>query len=273
MDDLEFALANIRGHPFENFAMAYLREQGYDVHESGRSGRDGGWDAQVELGDQKGIAHASVQETWKRKLRSDAEKVADLEEERGEDYDILVFVTNQEVSGSQERSMMNEIREEYGWELIIHHRDNILGELQVNAQDLAEDFLDVDLQKDRDHIEEIEEILEDQIEDIHTRGGYASDLIEGPALVLHVIPNGVLSKNKTQSGSIPEPSVLFEKLTTYSETKGKYTISYGSGGSGSEQHSYAVLRNDGLYESVSVDAFTKNTTSSGYRDLSSQMSG
>ena len=72
MDDLEFALANIRGHPFEEFAMAYLREQGYNVHESGSSGPDGGWDGQVEIGEREGVAHASVQERWRRKLRSDA---------------------------------------------------------------------------------------------------------------------------------------------------------------------------------------------------------
>lgn len=255
MDELEYALASIRGHPFENFAMAYLREQGYNVHESGRSGPDGGWDGQVELGGREGIAHASVQETWRQKLRSDAEKVEDMEEERGEDYDLFVFVTNQDVGGRQELDMEDEIRDEYGWKLRIHHREEILGELRQNSQDLAEDLLDVDLQKDHDHIEEINEILENQIEYIQAREGYASELIEGPAVILHIIPNGVLSKNKIQSGSIPEPSVLFERLTSYGEPKGKYTISYGSGGSGSEHHSYAVLQNDGLYESASVDAF------------------
>jgi hypothetical protein len=255
MDELEYALASIRGHPFENFAMAYLREQGYDVHESGRSGPDGGWDGQVELGDRTGIAHASVQETWRQKLRSDAEKVEDLEEERGEDYDIFVFVTNQDVGGRQELDMEDEIRGEYGWKLRIHHREEILGELRQNSQELAEDFFDIDLQKDRDHIEEIEELLENQLDDIQAREGYASDLMEGPAVVLHIIPNGILSKRKTSTGSIPDPSVLFEKISSYGETKGKYTIAYGRDGTAGEQRSYAVLRNDGLYESASVSAF------------------
>jgi len=255
MDELEYALANIRGHPFENFAMAYLREQGYDVHESGSSGRDGGWDGRIELGDRRGIAHASVQERWKRKLRSDAEKVEELEQERGEDYDLFVFVTNQDVTGRQELDMQKEILDEYGWELKIHHRDKILGELQVNAQDLAEDFLDVNLRKDRDHVEEIEELLENQLDDIQAREGYAGDFVGGPALVLHVIPNGVLSKSKNRSGSIPEPFVLYEERENYGEAKGKYTISYGKDGSPGEHHAYAVLRNDGLYESASFSAF------------------
>lgn len=255
MDELEFALENIRGHAFEDFAMAFLREEGYQVHESGGSGPDGGWDARVKLGDRKGIAHASTQKTWKRKLRSDAKKVKDLENDRGEDYDLFVFVTNQDVGGDQELDMEEEIREEYEWKLNIHHRKEILGELRQNAQGLAEDFFDANLQKDHEHIEQIEELCNDRLDEIQAREGYASDIIEGPAVVLHIIPNGVRSKNTVRSGSIPEPSVLFERLTSYGETKGKYTTSYGSGGSGGEQHSYAVLRNDGLYESASVSAF------------------
>jgi hypothetical protein len=255
MDELEFALENIAGYAFEDFAMALLREQGYSVHESGESGPDGGWDAQIELGSRNGIAHASVQETWRRKLRNDAEKVADLEEDRGEDYDLFVFVTNQDVGGSQELDMEEEISEKYGWTLNIHHRKEILGELRQNSQGLAEDFLDVDLQKDRDHVKEIEELCSDRLDKIRAREGYASDLMEGPAVVLHIIPNCVLSKSKTSPGSIPDPSVLFEDLTTYGETKGKYTIAYGNNGTVDEQDSYAVLRNDGLYESASVSAF------------------
>jgi len=134
MDDLEFALEKIHGHVFEDFAMAFLREEGYSVHESGGAGPDGGWDAQIELDERTGIAHASVQKRWKRKLRSDAKKVADLEDELGEDYDLLVFVTNQDVGGSQELDMQDEIREEYGWNLQIHHKKEILGELRQNKR-------------------------------------------------------------------------------------------------------------------------------------------
>jgi len=237
----------------------FLREQGYDnVHQSGESGPDGGWDAQVELGDRTGIAHASVQNTWRRKLRSDAKKVADLEEDRGENYDLLVFVTNRDVGGVQEMDMQDEIREKYSWTLRIHHRKDILGELRQNSPDLANDFLDVDLQHNHDHVEEIEGLLEGQLDDIQSREGYADDLMDGPAVVLHIIPNGVLSKNKAQSGSVPDPSVLFETIGSYGEERGKYTKAYGRDGSGDEQGSYAVLRNDGLYESVSVSAFVEN---------------
>lgn len=255
MGDLEFALEKIHGHVFEDFAMAFLREEGYSVHESGAAGPDGGWDAQIKLGDREGIAHASVQKTWKRKLRSDAEKVADLEEELDEDYDLFVFVTNQDVGGNQELDMQDEIREEYGWTLKIHHRKEILGELRQNKPGLAQEFFDIDLHREDDHIEEIEELCQNQLDQIQAREGYASELVDGPAVVLHVIPNGVNSKSKTRSGEIPSPSVLFERRNSYGETKGKYTISYGSGGASGQKHSYAVVRNDGLYESASVSAF------------------
>lgn len=250
-------MENIRGHAFEDFAMAFLREEGYQVHESGESGPDGGWDARVELGNRRGIAHASTQKTWKRKLRNDAEKVKDLEDEQKNDYELLVFVTNQDVGGEQELDMEEEIRDAYGWTLNIHHRKEILGELRQNAQRLASDFLDIDLQKDQDHIEEIEELCNKQLDTIQARNSYASDLIEGPTIILHIIPNGVMSKHTVRANTIPEPSVLFERLHSYSETKGKYTICYGGKGSGNEKHSYAVLRNDGLYESASVSAFIK----------------
>lgn len=255
MDELEFGLANINGHTFEDFAMAFLREEGYDVHESGGSGPDGGWDAQIELGDRTGIAHASVQKTWKRKLQSDAEKVASLEEDRGDDYDLLIFVTNQDVGGSQELDMEDEIREKYGWTLNIHHRKEILGELRQNSQGLAENFFDIDLQKESDHVAEIEELCSNQLDDIQARTGYASELIDGPAIVLHIIPNGITSKNKNRSGDIPNPSVVFEEIENFGETKGKHTISYGRGGTSGEHHAYAILRNDGLYETASVSAF------------------
>ncbi|WP_312912784.1 hypothetical protein [Natronosalvus caseinilyticus] len=44
MDQLEFALDKIDGHTFEDLSMAFLRGEGYDVHESGGSGSVGEWD-------------------------------------------------------------------------------------------------------------------------------------------------------------------------------------------------------------------------------------
>lgn len=38
---------------------------------------------------------------WRIKLREDAQKVAELEDQRGDGYDIFVFVTSQRVTCSQ----------------------------------------------------------------------------------------------------------------------------------------------------------------------------
>jgi len=255
MDELEFALENIDGGTFERFTMAFLRNSDYDVHESGGDGADGGWDAQVEIGGREGIAHASVRNRWRRKLRKDAEKVGKLEEERSEDYDLLVFVTNQSVTGVQEMDMKSEIEEEYGWSLELIHRDNILGELRQNKQDLAEEFLDIDLKRDQDHLAEIEELRDERLEEIEGRTGYASDIVDGPAVVFHIIPNGIFSKRKVRSADdITTPAVLYELVADYPETRGKYKINYGRDGGPVEESAYGVLQNDGLYESVTTSA-------------------
>lgn len=254
MDELEFALETIDGQRFEDFAMAFLREEGYEVHESGGAGADGGWDARIELGERNGIAHASKRKDWKRKLREDAKKVEQLEEDRGEEYDLLLFVTNQRVTGQQELEVEDEIQSEYSWRLKLLHRDNILGELRQNHHQLAEKYLDADLQRDSDHLEEIEELVQDRLKQIRNRDGDASEIKLGPAVVLHIIPNGIFSKTKVKSaGKIPDPPILYERHS-YPETRGKSTIAYGNHLGSDEKPSYGLLRNDGLYESVSTSA-------------------
>jgi len=259
MDELEFALETIDGQRFEGFAMAFLREEGYEVHESGGAGADGGWDARIELGERNGIAHASKRKDWKRKLRDDAEKVEQLEEARNEDYDLLLFVTNQRVTGQQELEMEDEIQKRYGWRLKLLHRDNILGELRQNHQQLAEKYLDADLQRDSNHIEEIEELVESRLNLIRRRDEEAGELESGPAVALHIIPNGIFSKSKVRStGKIPDPSVLYERHS-YPETRGKSTIAYGNSLDSGKRSSYGLFRNDGLYETASRSAIRTGT--------------
>lgn len=259
MDELEFALETIDGQRFEDFVMAFLREEGYDVHESGGAGADGGWDARIELGERNGIAHASKRKDWKRKLREDAEKVEQLEEERDEEYDLLLFVTNQRVTGQQELKMEDEIQTEYGWRLKLLHRDNILGELRQNHQQLAEKYLDTDLQRDSDHIADIEELVEERLSLIQQRDEEAEELEPRPAVVLHIIPNGIFSQSKVRSaGKIPDPSVLYERHS-YPETRGKSTIAYGNSLDSGKRSSYGLIRNDGLYETASRSAIRTGT--------------
>lgn len=249
MDELEFALETIDGRRFEDFAMAFLREEGYKVHESGGSGADGGWDARIQLGDMTGIAHASIRNDWRRKLRDDAKKVRGLEEDRDQDYDILVFVTNQSVTGKQELEMEDEIQSDYGWRLKVHHRDNILGELRQNHQDLADKYLDTNLKRDADHIGDIEDLVARRLKLIRERSDDAAKLDLGPVVALHIIPNGIFTTDKVRSSErIPDPPVLYERHP-HPEIRGKSTIAYGKSTDDRKYDSYGLIRNDGLYES------------------------
>ncbi|MDB9250056.1 restriction endonuclease [Halorubrum ezzemoulense] len=250
MDELEFALLNIGGTSFEEFSMDYLRAQGYEVHESGSQGRDGGWDARIELGDQKGIAHASKRKDWRVKLRDDAEKVEELEEERDEDYDIFVFLTNRHVSGEQELEIESEIKEEYGWNLILHHQTRILGELRQNHTELADRHLGVDLGGGPEYLDELITLREERLDKIRDRAEEAADLDEGPTVALHVIPNSVFSNDKIRLNDLSPPLVIGDTIIGVTETRGKMRYTSESMGDG-----YAFIRNDGLFETATTGMF------------------
>lgn len=250
MDEVEFALLEIGGTPFEEFSMDYLRVQGYDVHESGSQGRDGGWDARVELGSKNGIAHASKRKDWKVKLRDDAEKVEELEEEHDEEYDIFVFLTNRHVSGEQELEIESKIEEEYGWNLILHHQTKILGELRQNHPELADRHLGVDIGERNEFLDELKDLREGRLDEIQSRSGEAEDLDEGPTVVLHVIPNSVFSHETVRIGNLLSPLVIGDTIIIRGETRGKMTYTYENGGDG-----YAFIRNDGLVETATTSMF------------------
>lgn len=263
MEELEFGLETIGGKRFEKLTMDFLRSEGYDIHESGELGSDGGWDAEVEVKDKEGIVHASTQKTWRQKLREDAESVRELEKERSKNYEIMVFVTNQHVTGKQELEIKSEIEEKYGWSLTLIHRTRLLGELRQNKQELAKRFLDVELDTESSHLEEIEDLREQLLDDIVARRHRAGNLVKEPIIVLHVIPAGTFSRQKIGSiDLISDPELLFERNNHRTETKGKYKITYGQGSSQESISSYSIIRNDGIYECVS----TTSNRSSGFTE-------
>ena len=233
--------------------MDFLRSQGYDIHESGDQGRDGGWDARAEIADQSGIAHASVRNDWRAKLRDDAKKVEHLEENESGSYDIFIFVTNQHVSGEQELKIQSGISDDYGWRLKIHHKNNILGELRQNEPELAEAHFDMELGNKREHLEKIESLQEERLDKIQNREGDAEDLKQGPVAALHILPTSIFSKSTTISADFPSPRVLGDVVSAKTEKQGKQSKTYEHRGSG-----YAILRNDGLYETAAHSLFTEN---------------
>jgi hypothetical protein len=261
MDELEFALETVGNTQFERFSAAFLRAEGYDVHESGASGADGGWDARIELGDRNGIAHASTSNRWKRKLRTDAEKVAELEAENEAEYDILAFLTTQQVSGQTELDMEAEIRDEHGWELKLFHRDVILGELRQSHRELSKEFFDIELGSNRNFIQEAQNIIEEQIEDISSHQGYAGFIDETPAIALHVVPHGMFSQSPVTATELPKPPVLSTNIAGIDEIRGKDRIRMREEPNGRR---YGVFRNDGLYESADTAGFVTGKDGSMY---------
>jgi len=142
---LEIALEQVSGDNFEKLVPGILKERGYEIKTSGIKGTDGGWDAFVDLEDRSGVAHASVRRDWRQKLRDDAESSEGLEDEQGLDFDLFVFVTAREPTGQQELDFREEIRKEYGWELVLLHRRDLILTLENDQPELAERYLNVDL--------------------------------------------------------------------------------------------------------------------------------
>lgn len=256
MDKLEWAVDSAGGTTFEKIAGEILRNEGYDVHESGVIGTDGGWDARIETNGRKGIGHASVDNNWRRKLRDDAESVEELEEEQGESFDLLVFVTNQHVTGQQELDMEAEIKEEYEWDLKILHRRHIIGITGHERPDLAERHFGFNPKRNDDHLDQIIELRDERLDLITDREGVASDLEGGPAAVVHLIPNGVFSGNYVQrSDDLPGLSRMGElNVHPGTETVGKGKLN-AEGRIQQSYRSYTYLRKDGLYEAVDTWVF------------------
>ena len=255
MDKLEWSVDTVDGTTFEKLAGEILRHVGYDVHESGVIGTDGGWDARVKISGKRGIAHASTRDDWRRKLREDAKSVQELEAEQGESFERLVFVTNQGVTGKQEVDLEDEIEEEYGWDLSIIHRRHIIAITGSERPDLADRYFGFDPKQNENHIEEIHALRDERLDLISNREGIATDLVDGPAVVVHLIPNGLSNENYvSRSDNVPDLPPVGRLPVQSTETIGKGKINRGNLRT-SPFDSYTYLQKDGLYEAVDTDLF------------------
>lgn len=256
MNELDYALETVDEGTFENLAAAFLRSRGYRTREIGVSDAFEGWNARVAMRVRSGIAHASIAEDWREQLREDAEKLKRMEEENDERYHLFVFVTNQDVTGQQEFDMEDEIAEEYGWRLRLYHRQDLLGEIYNNVPGLAKHHLDVNLGFDTDHLANLEELLTGRLDAIQERRDEATELEPGPTVAVHVVPNGVFSTRKTRStADMPDPSVLAEPALGAVDARGKLKVAYDYENGALGCRGYALLRNDGLYESATTRLF------------------
>lgn len=162
-------------------------------------------------------------------------------------------MTNQAVTGQQELDIEAEIESEYGWNVRIHHRENILGKIRTEEPGLA-DHLGVDVESERDYLEAVRDLRDERIEMIRNRSGIAEDLQAGVTVALHVVPSGVFSnERKSLSDELPELPILWEPMTVRAEARGKYLLSTKNAGLREPWLSYGLLRNDGLYETVTAN--------------------
>ncbi len=86
----------------------------------------------------------SKEKDWKKKLRSDAKKLA----AGGFKFQTFVFVTPKKARGVDRDALAKEIREKYGWKLTIFSRAWFRLQLEEAQPDLAKKYLDVDVGAD-----------------------------------------------------------------------------------------------------------------------------
>lgn len=253
---LEHAIDNMSGTDLEKLAPEILKEQGYNVKASGEHGTDGGWDAFIDISNKEGVAHASKQKRWRQKLRSDADNAAELEEMDDFDFDIFVFITNQQPTGQQELDLRTEIGDDHGWDLIILHRRDLISTLGTDRPDLAERILGVDIRKRRENLENLKEIVERRNEKIKCGDGISSELDSGPFAVLHLLPNGMTTMNYADTfDNLPSPPAFDPNIPGKTKTTGRAKYTVDARFSEDTAKKYGFIRMDGLFEAVNTDLF------------------
>jgi hypothetical protein len=250
--DTEIALVRIQPDTLEQLASDVLSEYGYEVNPSGTQGTDGGRDAYVIIGDQPGIAHYSKQKTWRQKLRKDASKAGDHEQ----DYEIFVFVTNQEVTGQQEMDMRGEIRENYDWELDLWHFERLRSKLETDFPETAQRHLGVNPQGQPDNLAVIEELKESRIEAIEARNELPIKLEDGPFVAIHLFSNGMGSMEYgVRPTDLPTPPEFGKENVPFEGSPTEDGKVYVREELADENPEYTFFHEDGWIEAVSTRHF------------------
>ena len=134
--DLEIALEKVDADTFEKPAADILSERGYDVSPTEGTGADGGRDADLQRGDETGVAHFTTRKDWKQKLRTDAKKTAN----RDLDCDFVVFVMNQLPEPPRVvDEARDQLQEEFGFPVTILTRAGLRTQLTTRNPYLAEE--------------------------------------------------------------------------------------------------------------------------------------
>jgi hypothetical protein len=144
-DNIKAAIQNLSGGTFERFAFRVLREEEYPGLNPTSESHDLGEDARTEptslfLHHGKWVSVSTSKIAELSKLRKDCERAR----ETGRRIDIIVFATSGEVRRDTEEKWREEIKNDFGWDLVVHSIDYFA---PIAARDkhasLVEDYLQI----------------------------------------------------------------------------------------------------------------------------------
>ncbi|CDK39205.1 hypothetical protein [Halorubrum sp. AJ67] len=257
--DLEIALEKVDAGTFEKLAADILSERGYDVSPTEGVGADGGRDADLRRGTDTGVAHFTIRNDWKQKLRKDAQKTVNRELDR----DFVVFVVNQLPEPPR---VVDEVRDrlqdEFGFPVTILTRADLRTQLTTRNPYLAEEHLGIDAAKPTtDPVEEMEALKDERLSMIESRSNsLPNTLPSGPCAVLHLFPVGMFSTDYgVPPSELPSPP-LFGGGRSHLAGRpvGDGVVSINS--RIQEEHpEYVFLAEDGYIEAVTTLTFEQTT--------------
>jgi hypothetical protein len=262
---LETALANAYPQDLEKLAVDLLSERSYEVEPTGTTGADGGLDARLADGDRVGALHVSrtTSDRLRDKVTTDAEKVADHDQR----YDFFVFVTTADPQGAFRRRLESDLQDTHGWKVDIWAREQLRNALMTDHQQLAREHLGVDPGTRLDDQQEaIEALRDDRLDRITTRDALPNSLPDGPALAIHVIPNGAFSTTYVKHPDDLPPPPLFghSQPAGFPTSLGDGVVAYNSRVR-QEHPDYVYLDESGWIEAVSTEFFLPSADGAGGR--------
>ena len=256
--DLEIALEKVDAETFEKLAADILSERGYSVSPTEGIGADGGRDADLERGDETGVAHFSTRNDWKAKLRSDAKKTVDRDLNR----DFVVFVMNQLPEPPRVvDEVRDQLQKDFDFPVTILTRADLRTQLTTRTPYLAEEHLSINATKTTpDPVEKMQELKEERLSMIESRtNALPNPLPPGPCAVLHLFPVGMFSTDYGVFPSdLPTPPFFGGGRVPRTERAigdGVVAINNRFGG---EHPEYVYLAEEGYIEAVTTLAFKSN---------------
>jgi tetratricopeptide (TPR) repeat protein len=147
-DQLLWALDNdIQPRDFERMCVDLLAREGYRHINPIGGTKDHGRDAEFRCwsgasdGGSVVVFQFSLQQSWEKKLREDAEKIT----AHCPNAVTMVFVSSQAITGSKQDQLRAEFKSQHGWDFIVYHREWLRHRLTEFHHDLAKKYLGLEL--------------------------------------------------------------------------------------------------------------------------------